>query len=133
MEQIDEVEQLVEMPYGTVARDPRGTVWVRTPSKDEYIHWHGTNGARAHSIRLLDEGPVDVLWHPDQEADVSAPTVRVQVRVSGDTDSEFVRRMAAVPRTGDYVPDQKGENRQVMDVYWSVGGRPAVVLNRSII
>jgi hypothetical protein len=133
MEQIDEVEQLVEMPYGTIARDPRGIVWVRTPSKDEYTHWRGTNGASAHSIRLLDEGPVDVLWHPDQEKIEPAPTVRVQIRTSGDQDSEIARRMAAVPRTGDYVPDQKGENRQVMDVYWSTGGQPTVVLRRSII
>jgi hypothetical protein len=73
------------------------------------------------------------LWHPDQEKIEPAPTVRVQIRTSGDQDSEISRRMAAVPRTGDYVPDQKGENRQVMDVYWSTGGRPTVVLRRSII
>ena len=133
MEQVEEIEQLVEMPYGTIARDPRGTVWVRTPSKDEYIHWHGTNGASAHSIRLLDHGPVSVLWHPDQEKIEPAPTVRVHIRISGDQDSEISRRMAAVPRIGDYVADQKDENRQVADVYWNAGGHPTVVLRRSII
>jgi hypothetical protein len=60
---------LETLPVGTVVRDCRGVIYVRTEDNDTGLVWKGTNGSRASNGSLLfwDKGPVpvEVLWVTD--------------------------------------------------------------------
>jgi hypothetical protein len=60
---------LIALPISTVVRDTRGVVWVRVAGDDINVHWKGTNGAIAHSARLLDDRTAKILWRPDEQYD----------------------------------------------------------------
>lgn len=128
---VDNVDQLIDMPFDTVVRDSRSVVWVRVPSSDRHVHWKGTNGAIAHSMRLLDHGPVDVLYHPYEPPaeliESGPPMFDIQFQVPWG--NNFVRPMMGLPRRGEVVFEADGRDRRVIDVYWEKDGTPVVTLD----